>query len=179
MTTSSFDERSTEVKEHERRAAVILDGMYQFVALLNPRGDILEVNRAALDGAGHQIQEIRAKPFWTARWWQVSEQIREDLQRAIRRAAAGEFVRYEVDIYGEQSGLVPITIDFSLQPIRGESGRSNTCSRRAGTSPSASGPKSRWRVKPRSCEPSTSGSGSWTGSRPGSSPTSATSSAPR
>jgi PAS domain S-box-containing protein len=108
--------------QHERRAAVILDGMYQFVALLNPRGNILEVNRAALEGAGRRIEEIRGKPFWTARWWQISEQIRKDLQRAIKRAAAGEFVRYEVDIYGEQSGLAPITIDFSLQPIRGESG---------------------------------------------------------
>jgi PAS domain S-box-containing protein len=122
MTTSLFDERSAEVKEHERRAAIIMDGMCQFVALLNPRGDILEVNRAALEGAGHRIEEIQGQPFWTARWWQISEQIRKDLQRAIKRAAAGEFVRYEVDIYGEQSGLVPITVDFSLQPIRGKSG---------------------------------------------------------
>ena len=122
MTTSAFGERATEVKEHERRAAVILDGMYQFVALLSPSGDILEVNRAALEGAGHHMQELRGTPFWTARWWQISAQTQEDLQGAIRRAAAGEFVRYEVDIYGEQSGRVPITIDFSLQPIRGESG---------------------------------------------------------
>jgi PAS domain S-box-containing protein len=122
MTTSSFDERSAEVKEHERRAAVILDGMYQFVALLTPSGEILEVNRAALEGAGHQIQELRGTPFWTARWWQISEQTQEALQVAIRHAAAGEFVRYEVDIYGEQAGRVPITIDFSLQPIRGASG---------------------------------------------------------
>ena len=118
--TSSFDGIS-EV-EHKRRAAVILDGMYQFVALLTPQGDILEVNRAALECASHRIEEIRGKPFWTARWWQISEEVRQDLQAAIRRAAAGEFVRYEVDIYGEKSGLVPITIDFSLQPIRGESG---------------------------------------------------------
>ena len=120
MTTSTSDQRA-EI-EHERQEAAILDGMYQFVALLNPKGDILEVNRAALEGAGHRIEEIRGKPFWTARWWQISEQIRQDLQAAIRRAAAGEFVRYEVNIYGEQSGRVPITIDFSLQPIRGESG---------------------------------------------------------
>src|SRR6202008_2672885 len=113
--------RSTDV-EHERRAAVILDGMYQFVALLNPEGYILEVNRAALEGAGHQIEEIRDKPFWTARWWQVSEKIREELKAAIRRAAAREFVRYEVQIYGEKAGLIPITIDFSLQPIGSESG---------------------------------------------------------
>jgi PAS domain S-box-containing protein len=120
--SSNLDEQSAKIKEHERLAAVILDGMYQFVALLNPSGDILEVNRAALEGAGHQIEEIRGKPFWTARWWQVSEQLQEDLKAAIYRAAAGEFIRSEVDIYGEKSGLVPITIDFSLQPIRGESG---------------------------------------------------------
>jgi PAS domain S-box-containing protein len=113
--------RSTD-GEHERRAAVILDGMYQFVALLNPEGDILEVNRAALEGADHRIEEIRGKPFWTARWWQVTEKIREELKAAIRRAAAGEFVRYEVQIYGEKAGLIPITIDFSLQPIGSESG---------------------------------------------------------
>src|SRR5450432_674170 len=98
MAMSSFGGRAFDIVEHERWAAVILDGMYQFVALLNPKGDILEVNRAALEGAGHRIEEIRGKPFWTARWWQVSEQVREDLQAAIRRAAAGEFVRYEVDI---------------------------------------------------------------------------------
>ena len=118
----SLDHRSAQVKEHERLSAVILDGMCQFVALLNPNGEYLEVNRAALDGAGHKIEEIRGKPFWTARWWQVSEQIKQDLQAAIRRAATGEFVRYEVDIFGDQSGRLPITIDFSLRPIRGEFG---------------------------------------------------------
>src|SRR5258708_21701115 len=101
--------RSTEVG-HERRAAVILEGMYQFVALLNREGDILEVNRAALEGAGHRIEEIRGKPFWTARWWQVSEKILEELKAAITRAAAGEFVRYEVLIFGEKAGPTPYTI---------------------------------------------------------------------
>ena len=119
--TSSFDGVS-EV-ERQRRAAVILDGMYQFVALLTPRGDILEVNRAALKGSGHQIEDIRGKPFWTARWWQVSAQIRRDLQIAVERAAAGEFVRYEVGhLRGAGREPDPITIDFSLQPIRGTSG---------------------------------------------------------
>jgi PAS domain S-box-containing protein len=119
---SPGESRSADALEHERRAAVILDGMYQFVALLNPRGDILEVNHAALEGGALQIEELRGTPFWTARWWQVSEESREQLRDAIRRAAAGEFVRYEVDVYGEQAGLATITIDFSIRPIRGESG---------------------------------------------------------
>jgi len=73
MTTPLFDERSREVRERERRAAVILDGMYQFFALLNPRGEIFEVNRVAPEGASHRIEDIRGKPFWTARWWQIKE----------------------------------------------------------------------------------------------------------
>jgi PAS domain S-box-containing protein len=116
-----FNGRSDDV-EHERLAAVILDGMYQFVALLNTKGDILEVNRAALEAAGQGIEEIRGKPFWTARWWEISKETQEELKAAIRRAANGEFVRYEVEVYGDKAGLNPITIDFSLQPIRGESG---------------------------------------------------------
>src|SRR5258708_12626496 len=64
--SSNLDERSAQIKEHERLAAVILDGMYQFVALLNASGDILEGNRAALEGAAHQIKQIPGPPFRTA-----------------------------------------------------------------------------------------------------------------
>lgn len=122
MATLSTAGRSAEIVEHERRAAVILDGMYQFVGLLDPRGNILEINRSALEGAGVRIEEIRGTPFWTARWWQVSEELQEQIRSGIRRAAAGEFVRFEAEVYGEQSGLATIIVDFSLRPIRGESG---------------------------------------------------------
>ena len=122
MSASSLSNRSADALEHERRAAVILDGMYQFVGLLDPRGNILEINRSALEGAGQRIGEIRGAPFWTARWWQVSEELQEQLRGAIRRAAAGEFVRFEAEVYGERAGLATITVDFSLRPIRGESG---------------------------------------------------------
>jgi signal transduction histidine kinase len=44
------------------------------------------------------------------------------LRGVIRSAAAGEFVRFEAEVYGEQSGLGTIIVDFSLRPIWGESG---------------------------------------------------------
>src|ERR1700744_4440542 len=122
MATLSTAGRSAEILEHERRAAVILDGMYQFVGLLDPNGNILEINRSALEGAGVRIEEIRGTPFWTARWWQVSEALQEKLRGDIQRAAAGEFVRFEAEVYGDQSGLSTIIVDFSLRPIRGDSG---------------------------------------------------------
>jgi adenylate cyclase len=144
-----FSGKSADV-DHERLAAVILDGMYQFVALLTPKGDILEVNRSALEAAGQGIEEIRGKPFWTARWWEISKETQEELKAAIRRAASGEFVRYEVEVYGDR-GLSPITIDFSLQPIGVKPGKLNTCSLKAETSPSGNKQKTRLPVSPRSC----------------------------
>ena len=116
------DSRSADALEHERRAAVILDGMYQFVGLLDRSGNILEINRSALEGAGQRIEDIRGTPFWTARWWQVSEALQEQIRDATRRAANGEFVRYEAEVYGEHAGVATIIVDFSLRPIRGESG---------------------------------------------------------
>ena len=41
------------------------------------------------------------KPFWETRWWGLSDEIRDQLKEAMGRAAAGEFVRYEVEVLGE------------------------------------------------------------------------------
>src|SRR6201986_2990548 len=60
----------------EKLARVILDEMYQFVGLLDATGMTLEINRAALEGAGICLNDIQGRPFWEARWWQVSSETR-------------------------------------------------------------------------------------------------------
>ena len=47
----------------EKLARIILDEMYQFVGLLDARGMTLEINRAALEGAGIKLRDIQDKPF--------------------------------------------------------------------------------------------------------------------
>lgn len=107
----------------EKLARVVLDEMYQFVALLDRDGRVLEVNRAALDGAGIHLSEIRGRPFWETRWWAVSREAQAKVRDAIRRAAAGEFVRFDVENYGAGAGHDAIVVDFSLNPVRDASGR--------------------------------------------------------
>jgi hypothetical protein len=51
--------------------------VYQFVSLLDVNGMALEINRAALEGAGIQLKDIQGRPFWEARWWQVCSETRE------------------------------------------------------------------------------------------------------
>ena len=101
---------------------VTLNNMFQFSALLDAEGTMWDVNHAALQGAGQTRGDIHGKPFWEARWWQTSVETRAQLQSAIGRAAAGEFVRYDVDILGRASGSELITIDFDIAPVRDRNG---------------------------------------------------------
>jgi PAS domain S-box-containing protein len=117
-------EASDDLQRHrEKLARIVMDEMYQFVALLDVNGILLEVNRAALEGAGIRLEDIRGKPFWEARWWTVSKDIQEQLKEAVRRAAGGEFIRYDVEVYGQASGEETIIIDYSLIPVKDTSGK--------------------------------------------------------
>jgi len=109
--------------QREKLAKIILDDMYQFVALLDAEGTLLEVNRAALEGAGIRLEDIQGKPFWEARWWQVSEESVRRQKEACARAAQGEFVRYDAEIFGSHGGDETITIDYSLIPVTDATGR--------------------------------------------------------
>lgn len=106
----------------QKLARTILDEMYQFVGLLDADGNVLDINRVALEGAGIRLEEIQGKPFWEARWWLVSRET-QDLQRAlVQQARSGEFVRRDIEIYGDAAGEETIIIDFSLEPVRDRGG---------------------------------------------------------
>lgn len=115
---------SSTVQEHElrrqlaisqQRFRAIFDQTFQFVGLLERNGVLIEANQTALAFAGLQPEDVINKPFWEAKWWSLSEKTRTDLQVAIKRAAQGEFVRYNADVLGMNNHV--ITIDFSLKPV--------------------------------------------------------------
>ena len=109
------------LRESERRFRAIFDAMFQFIGLLKPDGTVLEANQTALNFGGLQREDVAGRPFWQTRWWSHSSQIQEQLKDAIAAAAAGEFVRYEVEVVGAEERV--ITIDFSLKPVKDETGQ--------------------------------------------------------
>ena len=113
---------STEVRR-QKLARIILDAMYQFLGLLDVNGIVLEINRAALEGAGICLDDVVGKPFWEARWWAVSEDSSKRVREMVELAKRGEFVRCDVEIYGDLQGEKTIFVDFSLTPIRDDEGR--------------------------------------------------------
>ncbi len=108
------------LRKSERRFRAIFDQTFQFIGLLKPDGTLLEANQTALDFGGISHADIIGRPFWEARWWTISPETQNQLKDAIRQAAAGEFVRYEVDVLG--AGDTVATIDFSLKPVKDETG---------------------------------------------------------
>lgn len=102
--------------DSERRFRAIFNSQFQFIGLLEPDGTVLEANSTALAFGGISPVEVIGRPFWEAHWWAaMGEATQAQLREAIRAAADGTFVRYEVDVCG--SGNQIETIDFSLKPL--------------------------------------------------------------
>ncbi|MDF5716102.1 MAG: PAS domain S-box protein [Rhizonema sp. NSF051] len=114
-------EAEEKLRQSERKFRAIFNQTFQYVGLLEVDGIVIEVNQSALDFAGLELTDVVGLPFWETLWWTLSTKTQEQLQAAVACAAAGEFVRYEVDIRG--AGEQVMTIDFSIKPIKDDMGK--------------------------------------------------------
>ena len=106
----------------EKLTRVILDEMYQFVALLDPKGRVLEVNKSAMDAAGLDMDRLKDVHFWNLRSWDVTRGNPEKVKKACEQAANGHFVREELEFWAGESGTESVTIDFSVKPVTNKQG---------------------------------------------------------
>ncbi|HYI73393.1 MAG TPA: PAS domain-containing protein, partial [Skermanella sp.] len=119
--THELAEAAERTRADEARFRGIFNSTFQFIGLLRPDGTVLEVNQTALSFAGLDPRDVIGKPFWETRWWGQDEDSSTRLKAAIERAAAGEFVRYEVEMLGE--GESRALVDFSLKAVTDGRGR--------------------------------------------------------
>jgi PAS domain S-box-containing protein len=57
-----------------------------------------DANRAPLEAAGLQREDVIGKPFWETYWWSYSPEVQHQLKEALRRAGEGEVVRCDVAV---------------------------------------------------------------------------------
>jgi PAS domain S-box-containing protein len=110
-----------DLRNSERRFRAVFNQTFQFSSLLQLDGTVWEDNQTALDFCQLKRQDIVGRPFWDMRCWAISSETQAQLKRAIAQAAAGNVIRYEVDILAPDDSIV--TIDFSLKPLLDESGQ--------------------------------------------------------
>ena len=111
-----------ELRRSQKRLRDIIDGLgpSMFVGLMTPEGILLEANRPVLAAADLQPEDVMGKPFEDTYWWSFSPESRARMRATIERAARGEASRYDVQVRAARGEL--IDVDFSLQPLRDETG---------------------------------------------------------
>lgn len=93
----------------------VFDEMHQLMAILDPEGTVLAVNRTALDRADVRLADVRGTPFWETPWWRHSEEARQTLRSAVEHAATGApYTAHTTNAAGDGSTFV---VEFSLRPV--------------------------------------------------------------
>ena len=82
---------------------------------------MLEANQTALDFGGITRDQVIGKPVWETHWFSYSGDLQKRVQQSVKEAALGEFIRHEIDVLGAGGSIA--TIDFSIRPIKDESGQ--------------------------------------------------------
>ncbi|HYG86556.1 MAG TPA: PAS domain S-box protein [Azospirillum sp.] len=111
---------SLTLRERERRFRAIFDHTFEFIGLLDTDGRMIEANETSLSFVEATKESVYGRHFWETPWWTHSPADQELLKDGVRRAARGEFVRFDT-VHTAPDGRA-IHVDFSLRPIFDEAG---------------------------------------------------------
>jgi two-component system sensor kinase FixL len=116
------DQRAAEEsrKAVEQRFRAVFDQRLHLAGVLSVEGEVLEANQKSLDFAGLQRDQVIGYDYWDTPWWSHSPELKQRMHDAIRAAAAGETVRFEVTCPRSDGQLA--TLDFSVRPIKDKDG---------------------------------------------------------
>lgn len=107
-------------EELDRRYRAIDGSLFVFCASVNPDGALLEASEASLAFCGESAEDLVGQRLWLTPWWTYSGEVQMQLHAGIMCAAAGESVRYEVEIMGLEGA---VAIDLTIRPCIEADGR--------------------------------------------------------
>ena len=92
----------------DERLRQFINSLVAFVAVLDVDGHLKEVDSAALQVGGLTLEDVVGRPFWKTYWWSYDPEIQQEVQDVVRKARAGETVRYETVVRIANNGRLPI-----------------------------------------------------------------------
>ncbi len=118
ITQQVFAKKNAET--NKRLLTDVLNSLFTFVGLLDKEGVLLDANKAPLDVAGINIEDVRGKHFWDCYWWNYSEGTMQIIRQAVEKVKMGEAVRFDIDAMMEHGTLA---IDFMMEGLYDKSGK--------------------------------------------------------
>jgi PAS domain S-box-containing protein len=112
--------RKGELTEKERRYRAMFHDPNILVGLLDPDGTVLDVNRTALEYVPDDV-EMLGELFPETTWFDDDEDVRSTVETWIERAAAGEYVDFELSIDGPDAHRYDIAGVF--KPVTDDDGK--------------------------------------------------------
>lgn len=109
-----------ETQQGQLKLQAMLDSSMQFIALLDPAGRLLHMNRPVREALGLGPAEPMGAPLWSLPPWRSRPQHADALQAAVERASVGIASSLECDFTGCEP-LDPV-LEVSLRPVAGLQG---------------------------------------------------------
>ncbi|QLK26395.1 ATP-binding protein [Natrinema zhouii] len=104
----------------ERRFEAVFDDPNILVGLLEPDGTVIDINRTAMEYIDADLADVTGEQFWETPWWGDGGDVRSDVKAWTERAATGEYVEFETDIF-EPDGTEH-TINGVFRPVTNDDG---------------------------------------------------------
>jgi len=108
------------LRESERKIRAIFNQTFQFIGILDLKGNLLECNKTAISEYLNENETLINKKFSDASLWGNSGKESEILNGYIKDAAAGKFIRFDTYFKNKKNELR--YFDFSIKPVKNKFG---------------------------------------------------------
>ena len=112
--------REREARHRERRYQAMFNDPNILVALVGTDGTVFDINETALRYIDESAGTVIGEPLWETPWFDRSPTQMETVRGWIDRAAAGEYVEFEIDLL--DSDDEEYTLEGSFRPVRDDEG---------------------------------------------------------
>jgi PAS domain S-box-containing protein len=106
--------------KNEQYLRGVLDSLFVFVGVTSTKGILIETNRASIEEAGLQFQDVIGKNIVNSYWWSFSKVSKDKLKQSILEANTGKITRCDTFMRTKDGKL--INVDFSIAPLKNSEG---------------------------------------------------------
>lgn len=113
-----------ELADREAHLRRVINNQLGLVGVIGRDGRLLEVDDDSMKIAGLTREDVIGKHFAECAWWTYDEAVSQKMRESMKKAFAGEVVRYDVPLFAAGLGGAErrLMIDFMMAPVFNKNG---------------------------------------------------------